>query len=139
MINVMVAINNPRNGMPSNRISGIDIEGFLYIDSAVYPDPRCTIGSNWIRLHAKRFRFSGSKSWVGNWCWDSLSMTETECAAMLAHCINFRAASGHPFWAVDCAHGEAAIAIADKARAGVPVTAEEIVEAMKAEKVGVYA
>lgn len=135
MIHVLVAINDPRNGALGKRIDGISIESFIELEPAVIPAPRFSLGRDFIGVHRAKFRFEGRQTWVGNWCWDSLAMKDSEAAKLIACCLAQRNAE-FPVWSVQSASGGAAIALSDKVAAGKTVTPMEIVDAMNAERVG---
>ncbi len=90
---------------------------------------------DFIGVHRAKFHFEGRQTWVGNWCWDSLAMKDSEAAKLIACCLAQRNAE-FPVWSVQEASGDAATALSDKVAAGKTVTPMEIVDAMNAEHVG---
>lgn len=134
MIDVMVQINNPRNGSPASRIGGICISGVIDLEPMVLPEPCYSIDDNKIGIHRFRVPYAYKTPWVGNWCWDSLRMKPRYAAQLIAGCLAERC-EDYPLWGIQSATGEAMIELADKHRDGKTVTADMILAAWAADRV----
>ena len=134
MIDVMVQINNVDNGNQRDRIGGACISGVIDLEPVILPEPRYSIGPNWISVHGSKHLFAVRTPWVGNWCWDSLRMKPRYAAALIAACLAERC-EDYPLWGIQSATGEAMIELADKHRDGKTVTADMIMAAWAADRV----
>jgi len=136
VIDVMVQTNEPRNGNPCDRIGGICISGVIDLEPMVLPEPRYTMGENWISIHRVKHLYAGRTPWVGNWCWDSLRMKPRYAAQLIATCLAARwGDEPHPVWCIDSTTGEAMIEVADLHRDGKPVTVDKILRAWSLDRV----
>jgi hypothetical protein len=140
-IDVMLCVNDGRNGLFCGKLAGIDIHDFLQIDCAEIPERGCSFhdSDGYFSVHRKKFRYRGHTSWVGNWCWDSVRMEAAESARFIAFLLSqrgkFKSDEPYAVWHIDCAHGEAAIAIMEKHSRLEAISADEVLAAMKAEEV----
>lgn len=89
----LLCVNDPANGEPSGRIAGIELCGDgttrLDLEPCKYPEPRFRWvqrkAEKRIRISGREFPYLGSKSWVGNWCWDAVVMSPSVAADLLNH------------------------------------------------------
>ncbi len=84
-IRVLLCCNDPDNGEFEGRICGIEI-GDLKLDSLCEPGPKLFYSfaePAFIRIAGKKFPIEGHGSWVGNWCWDSVSMAPKDVLRLL--------------------------------------------------------
>jgi len=138
-IDVMLCVND-RNGMFCGKLAGVQIQDFLQIDCAEIPERGCSFGDTYFSIHRQKFAILSHANWVGNWCWDSVRMTAPEAARFIAFLLAQRGKvkdKSYAVWHIDCAHGEAAIAIMEKHNQLEASSADEVLEAMKKEAVTV--
>ena len=84
---LMLACNDPKNGMHTGRCDSIEI-----LASAKSPDAllelhgdswRCVRDGSWLKIGHQRLFCAGYKEWVGNWCWDAAYVPATIDVARL--------------------------------------------------------
>lgn len=95
---VMLAVNDPDNGMPSGRVCGVEVMS----DDGVMPEleletgfwyerdnPTCDIDPAKRRLRVGRrvWAITGWHPHVGNWCWDQVTMRPKHVRELIAHCL----------------------------------------------------
>lgn len=86
----LLSVNDGNNGLPTGHIDGVDVMGeegdVLELRACVWPPSRCprfTRGDGWVRISRRKFPILGYKEWVGNWCWDAVSMGAADGAELL--------------------------------------------------------
>jgi hypothetical protein len=82
-----MACNDPDNGDFTGRVCQISLpDSMLYLTARAWSITSMRgcpkLNDNWQSVGTPEFRFAGKRwpffkrrSWVGNWCWDSFSMT----------------------------------------------------------------
>lgn len=137
LIDVMICVNNPDNGNYAGRLAGLNIHDFIDLEPVVLPEPRCTIGDGYFSVHRCRVGVYGYQQWVGNWCWNSIRVTREDAALLVSRMLSetYTDGAGKPWkvWGIQSAHGDAAIALADRLTAGDTITATDVLGAMTAE------
>lgn len=109
-LSVMICVNNPHNGLFCGRIAGLEISDFLHLEPRVLPEPRCTLRGGYFSVHRHKVPIFSHQSWVGNWCWDAVSMKGLGGAALIAHLLSQHVSDeAFKVWGFDRADGEAAI------------------------------
>lgn len=93
---------NGDQGIPTGHVEKIDFMGesgetALELDSCIWPPsdcPRFSRIENAVRISRRKFPILGYRSWVGNWCWDCITVTPAVGADLLNyikslgwHCI----------------------------------------------------
>lgn len=134
LIDVMIQVNDHRNGNYCGRCGGIHIADFIDLEPHVLPEPRCTLRGERFSIHRKPFTIRGHSHWVGNWCWDSIMLTWPDAASLIAHVLSQRWRE-HQVWGIDCARGDACIRLSERVSAGEVVAAGEWLRAMQRARV----
>ena len=81
-VTVAFACNDPDNGLFAGKVEMGEIDG-NEIDRG---DPvTFTETAKGFRIHRKEFAVIGSREWVGNWCWNSYTMTVKESNRLASH------------------------------------------------------
>jgi len=80
-----LAANDYRNGQPSGKTDRIEIEDFLQMEG---PSVSCTIDRNKLEIDGLHFNLKGYRTWVGNWCWDSVLLESAHVAKIINHLLN---------------------------------------------------
>ena len=89
---VMVCVNYDRNGMFSGKVRGISVNGSVDILIDLYcmmmDGIKCeftTIDGVKTFIIGKDIKvtYHSKQDWVGNWCWDMISVTEHDVAKLL--------------------------------------------------------
>lgn len=77
----LLLVNDGANGCPTGHIEGVDFMGDgevrLELRDGVWPpsrSPRFTPLDQAVRISRRTFPILGYRTWVGNWCWDAVSM-----------------------------------------------------------------
>ena len=74
-VRIDIACNNPDNGVFAHRAEQIQLPDDLgeFMAHGFYENraPRLVEMDGAIRLAGKRWPITGSKEWVGNWCWNA--------------------------------------------------------------------
>jgi len=107
-----LCVNDPDNGQPSGRVVGVDILlGSDILDTlelrgdplAERNNPTCSIDPTMDRIRVGRriYRVFGYKAWVGNWCWDEVTMHRAEICALIQQLLDrgFDIEGGPDDWA----------------------------------------
>lgn len=69
------ACNDPDNGSFAGKVA---MAQWGECELEAPSDFTFTDGGSFIRIHRRKFPTLGSKSWVGNWCWDRFALSRTE-------------------------------------------------------------
>lgn len=86
-LRIMLAVNNPDNGVHSGYLRAVDFADLLSVwayDNAM----TCrleTIGVDRIRIGRRRFPILRYSTWVGNWCWDAVLVDGNVANAIAEH------------------------------------------------------
>lgn len=84
LIQVMLCCNDPDNGLFDGRLSGLEIGPNMKFSSTQWTGPAIRwVGTNGMRIAGKTFNFDGYRNWVGNWCWDCVTMRGDEVLKLL--------------------------------------------------------
>lgn len=88
LLRVNVAVNDPMTGNPANRISRIQIdEGHtIHLDGYGHELPIEFLiqpGGRWMVVNGHSYRFWTHEVWVGNWCWDQVSLSVADAADLV--------------------------------------------------------
>lgn len=88
---LMLCVNNYRNGVFSGRCSSIslyDCEQLTLESPYLDRHLKCEIGKDFLRLgKSKQWPHHGEKHWVGNWCWNSVTVAPEVAAGILNFAI----------------------------------------------------
>ena len=82
LIRVMLCCNDPDNGIFDGHLSALEIGPNMSFSSTQWKGPRLaylggdgrTFGHARVRIAGKVFPICGYRNWVGNWCWDCVTM-----------------------------------------------------------------
>lgn len=114
--------NNPRNGIPRGVLMSLSIGGDrLTLDSPwIDRGLKCEVGPTRLFLgKRKEWPHVGYRTWVGNWCWDTVYFAPNVAAEV----IGFALARGYTPSVGDCA-------LWDKIDRGEPLTAADLLSAV---------
>lgn len=85
----MLCVNGDQ-GIPTGHIEGVDFmaenDVRLELRACIWPPsdcPKFTYLEKAIRISRRKFPILGYKIWVGNWCWDAVSMPAAAGADLL--------------------------------------------------------
>lgn len=73
-IDVMLCCNNPDNGIFDGKLRALEIGPNMSFYAIQWEGRRIALLDNAIRISGKRFPVNGFREWVGNWCWDCVTM-----------------------------------------------------------------
>jgi hypothetical protein len=79
-VDVMLACNSPRNGMPEGRVDRVDIPGVIELSGDDLP---CSVGRSGLEVAGQRFTVLGFADWVGNWCWSQVKLSPDDTLRLL--------------------------------------------------------
>jgi hypothetical protein len=91
IVSVMVAVNDPDTGHPCDRLAWIEFGDMdaIYASPEFYESRQTVCRILWspprIRVGRRTFRVLGWRHHVGNWCWDRVTMHESEALRLCAH------------------------------------------------------
>lgn len=101
---VMLCMNDDRNGNNLERCSGIHVQhdddlftGTIELESDMLAPPsRMTVcryiprptGGNLLQFGRRRFRCTGWREWIGNWCWNGTWMERAEARRFIAYAVS---------------------------------------------------
>lgn len=84
-IHIMLAVNDPDNGIETGYVRAIDFDDLLSV-WAYDPVMTCRcVGNDKLRLGRRVFPIQGYTTWVGNWCWDAVSVDIETANAIAEH------------------------------------------------------
>lgn len=132
-VSIMLCVNNPDNGMYAGRCAGIEFDDFMELEPIILPEPRCTLRPGAFSIHHCSVKAISHQLWVGNRCWDAITVSALDAARILTAALNAKW-DGLYLWGIDRAKGDAAIAMMDERAAGVgpEITVARVLVAMKA-------
>lgn len=73
-IHVNICVNSHKNGMPLYRLDGLSIDDFIQLEPIDRPLRCKRVGNNHLRIGKNIYRIYGYGTWVGNWCWDAVTV-----------------------------------------------------------------
>ncbi len=83
---VMLCCNDHRNGLFIGRLVAIELLGLsLAHDDFIDGCAVSFLGDNRIRISRRIFTYSGQREWVGNWCWNAITMVPLEAKRLLRY------------------------------------------------------
>lgn len=135
-VSLMIQVNDYRNGMYVGRCGGVQISDFLHLDPRVLPEPRCTLNlkARTFSIHRQSVPILSHGMWVGNWCWDEISVDAEDAALLISACINEKLDGAKPgivwVWGFEEAQGDAGIALADAREMGIEITPTRVLDAI---------
>lgn len=87
-MHIMLAVNDPDNGCHSGYLRAVDFDDLLSVwayDNAM----TCRyISDHKLRIGRRVFPIQGYTTWVGNWCWDAISVDYDTANAIAEHIRN---------------------------------------------------
>ena len=84
IVEVDFACNDPDNGLFAGKVWQVTINGNT-VESPNGQEYAFTEMDGAIRIHRRKFAFSASKEWVGNWCWNRYWMSVAEANRLTRH------------------------------------------------------
>lgn len=95
MVNVMLSVNG-EGGHPTGHVDAVHVDdGLLELEGEfLYPsdNPTCSVfthnGVQKVRVGRRVWPIHGYNSWVGNWCWDEVTMERRHARELIAHVIS---------------------------------------------------
>src|SRR5690349_14173418 len=81
-VQVMLACNDPDNGNFAGECDTIEIPDLITVEG---PALKCQFidDGRWLRLEDQGFMIRSHATWVGNWCWDQVTMSLAEAGRLL--------------------------------------------------------
>lgn len=83
-VRILLATNDHRNGQPTGRVRALEIPDVISLEAPTPPP----VG--YIRPVSMRLRIAGwsypvlaHASWVGNWCWDAVTVSDQDAVDIL--------------------------------------------------------
>jgi hypothetical protein len=134
-IDLMVCVNDYRNGAYAGRCAGLHISDFLHLDPRVLPEPRCTLTARTFSIHRTKIPILNCTDWVGNWCWNSIRIDVEDAAVLIAAALNEKI-NGHPdkepiwAWGFEEAQGDSGIGLSNAREASEPITPARVLGAI---------
>lgn len=84
LVVVDFACNDPDNGNFAGKVWQAQVNG-NEIESPNGQEFAFTVIDGHIRIHRRKFAFSASKDWFGNWCWNRYWMSVPEANRLTRH------------------------------------------------------
>ena len=84
-LQVMLAVNDHKNGLHMGEVDCIEVEDILVIEG-----PPVSCSSNGYKLElldGQYYNLKGYQTWVGNWCWDCAWLESIHVAKMVNHLL----------------------------------------------------
>jgi hypothetical protein len=85
-VRLYLAVNDHRNGEPTGRIRALDILDVISLE-APEPPPTCVIypyrTPPHLEIDGYPYWIEGYTSWVGNWCWDAVTVSDDDAVDIL--------------------------------------------------------
>lgn len=84
---IHLAHNQLENGLPSGGLRAIEFGNHASFESIYLDAPICTccVAHDKVRLGRKIFPIASYAPWVGNWCWDTITVTPEIASEILRH------------------------------------------------------
>ena len=105
LVRIDFACNDPDNGLFAGKVMQINYAlspgEYVEIEADNWEGYAFGQGDDWIRLHRRKFKVTGGKDWVGNWCWNAYFMKRPEAKRfllMLKSSGRWRCTQGQTRW-----------------------------------------
>jgi hypothetical protein len=85
-VRIMLATNDHRNGEPTGHVRALQILDVITLD-APEPPPTCRILTDrrppYVEIDGTLYPIQDYASWVGNWCWDAVTVSDDDAVTIL--------------------------------------------------------
>lgn len=88
-----LCVNDPNNGNSTGMLWAIQFDNVIHLESNFIPDPdvRCyRCDDHHVKIGRRKFPIIGYAFWVGNWCWDTITVTVATANEILAYIQSLR-------------------------------------------------
>lgn len=85
-VRILLATNDHRNGQPTGTVGALEIPDVISLE-APHPEPPCVIypyrTPPHVEIEGAPYAILGYASWVGNWCWDAVTVSDDDAVDIL--------------------------------------------------------
>ena len=79
---LMLAVNDPRNGAHTGQVDQVEIDDLIYLEGEPVS---CGTDGYSLEIDGLRFNLKGYGVWVGNMCWDCATLESVHVAKIVNH------------------------------------------------------